>query len=280
MGRMAHQQGDYAAACALLEESLALHRELGNHGGVVAGYAVLAVVARDRGDYGSARALYEQMLVTAPEAGEERGIYLAYSLYGRGYVAYLQGDLAAAQALLEEGMVIYRQHDRRYHIGWILTHLAEVADARGEYPTAEVLLAESLNTWHQLDAEDCVGFSLHRLGRVMLHRGDLEAARTQFRKALAILQQQEDRRGVAECLEGLAGLAAAQGRPARGARLLGAAAALREAIVAPLAPVERGEHDRHVAALRAQLDEATFAHAWAEGQAWPLERTVEEALTE
>jgi tetratricopeptide (TPR) repeat protein len=142
---MAHQQGDYVSACALLEESLALHRELGNHGGVAAGYAVLAVVARDRGDYPGAHVFYEQMLVTAPEAREERGIYLAYSLYGRGYVAYLQADLATAQTLLGEALVIYREHDRRYHIGWILTHLAEVADACGEYPAAELLLEESLD---------------------------------------------------------------------------------------------------------------------------------------
>jgi hypothetical protein len=114
---------------------------------------------------------------------------------------------------------------------------------------------------------------------VILHRGDLEAARTHFTAALSILQQQEDRRGVAECLEGMAGLAGVQGRPAQAARLLGAANALREAIAAPHPPVERGEHERLVAAVRAQLDEAEFASAWAEGQALPWERVVEEALT-
>jgi hypothetical protein len=71
-----------------------------------------------------------------------------------------------------------------------------------------------------------------------------------------------------------------QGRPAHAARLLGAAEALREAIIAPLPPVERGDHNRQVAAIRAQLDEAAFASAWASGQSLLLERAVEAALTE
>lgn len=37
-------------------------------------------------------------------------------------------------------------------------------------------------------------------------------------------------------------------------------------------------HDRNVAAVRAQLDEATFAAAWAEGRAMILEQAIDYAL--
>jgi hypothetical protein len=60
-------------------------------------------------------------------------------------------------------------------------------------------------------------------------------------------------------LVGLAGVAGELGRPARAARLLGAAEAIRESIGRSLTPVERTVFDRYEATARAQLDDATFA---------------------
>jgi hypothetical protein len=48
------------------------------------------------------------------------------------------------------------------------------------------------------------------------------------------------------CLEGLAGLAGAQDRAVRSARLFGTAEAPRETIEAPLPPSERVIYDRNV----------------------------------
>ena len=45
-------------------------------------------------------------------------------------------------------------------------------------------------------------------------------------------------------------------------------------------PAERHEWERYVPATRAQLDEATFTAAWAEGQAMSLEQAVAYALEE
>jgi non-specific serine/threonine protein kinase len=83
---------------------------------------------------------------------------------------------------------------------------------------------------------------------------------------------------VAECFEGLAGIAAAQGQAAQAAQLFGAADALREVIGTPLSPVGRAECEPGLAAARAALGERTFAAAWAEGRAMPLEDTVAEAM--
>jgi len=84
--------------------------------------------------------------------------------------------------------------------------------------------------------------------------------------------------GIVHALEGVAGLAAAQGDARRAARLYGAAEALREVIRTPLAPFDRTEYDRYVAVARAQLDEAAFSAVWAEGRAMPLEQAIAEAL--
>jgi hypothetical protein len=90
---------------------------------------------------------------------------------------------------------------------------------------------------------------------------------TSFEDSLALYREVGNEDGIAYCLAGLAGVAGAEGQPERAARLLGAAEALLEATGVRLIAADRAEYDRNVAAVRAQLDEAAFAAAWAEGRA-------------
>ncbi len=47
----------------------------------------------------------------------------------------------------------------------------------------------------------------------------------------------------------------------------------------PLPPVDRPFYESDIAAARAQLDEAAFETAWAEGRVTPLEAVVEDVLS-
>jgi DNA-binding CsgD family transcriptional regulator len=102
-----------------------------------------------------------------------------------------------------------------------------------------------------------------------------EAARL-YDEALDIRLAIEDRSGVAGALGGIAGMAAARGELERAARLLGAGAALREAI-----GVRYGTHHLRgaqvLADAQARLDERAFAAAWQAGRALPVEQAVNEA---
>ena len=73
-------------------------------------------------------------------------------------------------------------------------------------------------------------------------------------------------------------MAAVQGRPERAARLLGASAALREEIGAPLSPITQADHDHAVNASREALGEDAFAAAWAEGSAMTLEEAIADVV--
>jgi hypothetical protein len=73
---------------------------------------------------------------------------------------------------------------------------------------------------------------------------------------------------------------AAASQPEKAARVFGAAEALREAIGAPVPPVERPDYDRAVAAARARLGEVAFSSGWAEGRAMTLEQAMSYALKE
>jgi hypothetical protein len=87
-----------------------------------------------------------------------------------------------------------------------------------------------------------------------------------YAESRALWSAAGDQRGVAGTLAGLAGVSAAGGDYFQAARLLGAAAALGEAVDA----ARLVHHERYVhalAATRAGLDAATFDQAWAAGHA-------------
>jgi hypothetical protein len=59
---------------------------------------------------------------------------------------------------------------------------------------------------------------------------------------------------------------------------LGAAETLLEESGAPLAPPERAAYERNLASVRARLDQAAFAAAWAAGRALTLAQATGEAF--
>jgi hypothetical protein len=85
---------------------------------------------------------------------------------------------------------------------------------------------------------------------------------------------------ISDGLEGLAGMAAAEGDAARAARLFGAAQAHREAVATPRWPVMDAIYDRDVALARRLLDAEAWDAAWAAGNTMPVDQAVTYALAE
>ncbi len=237
-GLLATNQADYAIARPLLEESLAIRRQLGDKLGIATMLNVLGTGAFHQGDFERAAALYNEGLAIAMELGAKDTIGVL--LNNLGTVALSQSDDAAARSLFEESLTLRRQLGDKLGIAMSAGNLAIVAFRQGEHAAARVLLEESL----------------------------------------AIDRDLGDKRGSAGELEIFGLLAAAQGDAGRSARLLGAAEVLREAIGAPLTPVERAmwDYERHVAAVRAALGREGLAAAWNEGRAMTYEQAVEHAL--
>ena len=103
-----------------------------------------------------------------------------------------------------------------------------------------------------------------------------------FAESLRLFEERGNRRGIAECLLGLAAVTITQGQhPAdatRAARLLGAAEAQFWAIGAALWPADQRQHARTVAAVQAALNEEACAAAWEQGRAMTLDESVAAAL--
>jgi tetratricopeptide (TPR) repeat protein len=308
LGVVAHVQGDWSSARAFHEECLAIRREVGDRVGIGWALDSLGLLARDQGDYGTARACLEESLALRRELGDKRGI--ATSLCGLGSVASRQGEEAGeerlgcaaasdggrapgARSLLEESLAMSRKQGNRHVTADALGELGALLSRRGRPSrpdagqseaearggAARALLEESLAIFREAGNRQGIGVVLCFLGNISADQGEEDTAGRYCRESLAAFRQVGDRYGMAFALEGLA-RAGARGEAQRAAQLYAAAAALREALGAPVPPADRADYERRVAAVRACLGEAGFAAAWEEGRARSIEQTIDLALEE
>jgi predicted ATPase/class 3 adenylate cyclase len=272
LGWVAYHQGNYAAAQTLCQESLGLRRALGDKLGIPSELTNIGRAAHRQGDYRRAMALLEETLALCRGMGAQQ--FIAWGLSHLAAVAHDQGNDERAMALLEESITLFREVGDKDGTAFTLMLLGSIMHAQGGDERATALYEESLGLWTAIGFKWGMAIALCHLGTVAHEQGGDGRATALYEESLGLRRELGDKHGLAECLEGLAGVAVAQQQLARAARLLGAAAALREQTGAPLSPRERVRYDRDVSAMRAGLDEAAFAAAWAAGKTMPLEHVI------
>ena len=269
---------DYDRATALLEESLPLWQEAGDKSGLARSFGSLGVVARLRGDFARAKTLHEKSLALHRELGHKSVV--ADALLDLGLVAKNEGDYARATALYEECLILSRQVGNKLVVAAALVNLANVSHYQGDDNRASELAEEAKTLLLALGAKQQMAVCLWTLGNVAFARGDGEDAIAMYRESLTLHYRLGDRRGIAECLEALANVMAAANQADQAARLLGAAEALREAIIAPVPREDRPAYDRSRFAIQDLLSKQALSAAWTEGRAMTLEQAIEYALAD
>jgi hypothetical protein len=111
-----------------------------------------------------------------------------------------------------------------------------------------------------------------------LRSGDALRAGELLNEGLPMSVELGDRARIADYLNAIGRLAAAQSQWSSTARLLGAAAARYHSLGIEQFPGHRGEHDHAVDTARAGLGDEAFTAAWDAGQALLPEHAVAEAL--
>jgi predicted ATPase len=275
----------------------------------------MRVFWRVRGYLTEGRAALEDAL---ERADGQRPALRAPALYGAGVLALRQGDHAAARALSEESLVLYREigdkrgaartlhvlgsvamGERRYDearalfeesepltrevgdlhlLAITVLDLGDVALNQGLYERAAQSFEDSLAIFREIADIDGTAIALYNLGSVALHLGQIERAPALLAESLGLFRELGYREGIAYSLEGLAAVAAEHGDAEDAARLLGAADALSEAMSAALEPAERDRHNRTVETVRARLGAEGFAAAWERGRAMDPDAAAEYAL--
>ncbi|MCI0397985.1 MAG: tetratricopeptide repeat protein [Chloroflexi bacterium] len=226
----------------------------------------------DQGDYATARGCYEESLAIYRQLGNDEGVIRVQpNLAG---VFMDQEEYAAARPLYEQSLVMARQLGYWRETATALNNLGLIAKNQGDYAAAHAFHEESLALKRELKDQRGIATSLNNLGELARLQGDDEAAQALFRENLALKQEISDKRGIAIGLTGLVSVAVAQGQLIPAARLLGFMDSLLLTLGVSLAPVNDEIRAQDTATIRAQLDEMTFATAWAEGQAMTLEQAV------
>lgn len=287
-GHLAFMQTDYPAARPLLEESLSIYRELGPTGrrGLVNTLIRLGDLETEVGDYELSSALMKEALDIVRELKDIRDI--ARVLWQLGLCAVRSGNYEQAVHYLEEALLLCRQIGDKLYMTIVLSILAEVRVRQGDYGLATTLEEESLALRREAGNNWGIAVSLGNFAWIALRRSDLKQAVTLLGESLTLRREIGDAGGIAWCLEKLAEISVTKGQREsslrrkkdfrRAARLFGAAERLRAPIGSAIEWLDQPEYERQLAIVRAHLDEATFAAAWAEGRVMTLEQAVEYAL--
>jgi tetratricopeptide (TPR) repeat protein len=186
--------------------------------------------------------------------------------------------LDQAQAYFEQSLALRRDLGEKSLVAGCLNNLGSLASDRGDYDAAWLRHQESLALRRELGDQSRIAQSLQNLGEVALRRGQYEQATLLYRESLVIFRDLGERLLVGRNLDALARVADGTGSPERAARLLGAAAALRERVRASLQLSDKSIYEQSVAAVRDRLGTAAFQAAWAAGAALPLDAAIDEAL--
>jgi non-specific serine/threonine protein kinase len=276
-GALAVRQGDYPTAGTWLEESLSIALAIGDELLVIWAVSSLSLLVVFKGGVRATQAFEAAVREVGDPLAYLRRVgspwHEARALQAMAEDSLRRGDNAEAAARLEEAVRVARAAGDAWSVATCLNHLGDVLRSTGDHERAGALYEESLALFRGLGYGGEASL-LHNLGYVALARGERQRAAALFREAVTVFRRTDERRGVAECLVGLAGVAAVEGRAETAARLFGAGEAALQARGTHLSPSNRADYERNVAAARVQMGEEAFAAAWAKGQAMSLEQAI------
>ncbi len=235
------------------------------------------------------------------------------SLYvAGGNLAFPQGDLVQAEALLKQALEISRQLDDKINVAWSLIYLAniydesialveegitlfeqlnhtkglaqaynilgEIARSAGEYRRAQEAYEMCLDLSRQTGEEVRIAMLLNNLSFVAYHDQDYAHAEQLARKCLMTCLEIENMSLTAHNILSTANVLAINGDPKRSMRILSACDAWFEERGLVYLPTDKQEADRLIADLRTRLGAEEFEDTWREGQQLSLEQAIELAL--
>jgi non-specific serine/threonine protein kinase len=188
-GTMACGQGDHQSAEPLLEESVALFRELGDRRGVAYALGSAAVLAITQEQYERGIVYSEEATDLFLEVGDKWG---AAPMLGCSAVAWLnRGDHGRAKSLAERGLALCRETGDKHGTSIALCTLAGVAQAERDHERARALFEEGLAVSAALGNEADIVHCLEGLASVAGAEGLVVRAAHLWGAAEALLEKIE-----------------------------------------------------------------------------------------
>jgi predicted ATPase/DNA-binding CsgD family transcriptional regulator len=227
-------------------------------------------------NYATALALLQESLAIGQEVGDRSAIAGSLSLLS--LAALSRDDYAAAQAFAEEAVPMWHELGNETGIALVHAYLGDALTYQGNDEQAQAYYEESLTRFTELRDKNLMAYVFRRKGLAALHHGANLKAAELCGESLALNQEIGSYSGIVASIAALAAVGAARGKMAYATRLLGVVETSLVSGNVQIMALDRSQFDRTVAIAHAQLREATFAQAWAEGQAMTLEQAVGEAM--
>ncbi|MGQ0605160.1 MAG: ATP-binding protein [Anaerolineales bacterium] len=275
-GTLAMGQGENNAARPMLEESVRLAREIGEHKILANALGILAFAASFQGDVETAAAVIEEGRRLCQNLNYRWG--LAMFISGQATLARVRGDAATAQRHVEEALGLVREVGNPWLTAMFIMGMVMLAAALNNHAEAQMRLKESGALFRDMDDRHFVNVIQSELAHIERRLGHYTQAVAMYTETLSAWKDMGHRAAVAHELECFAFIAGAQEQTERAVKLLSAADSLREACNSPMTAGERLEYDQAVTQIRAQLNEVTYATAWDEGRTMTMEQAIQFAL--
>ena len=237
-----------------------------------------SVLAWAQGDLQAAATLARDSLDLCTELGDRTGMTRA--LISLGLAMQSNGKLDEARALHEQSRLLADEQGLSSELGASLANLGDVAMMEGDLEGAHGFYRKSLGVCRAADDSEGSAIALMCLGVTSLHAGDdPERSVPLFAESLKRFSELKFTERMGACLTGLAA-GHVQREPARAARLLGAAQALRTATTSQSeAWWERTLFATTSETAHTQLDDETLAASLEQGRTDP-QAVVQEAISD
>jgi predicted ATPase/DNA-binding CsgD family transcriptional regulator len=173
-GVLAFAHGDYDRASALINNELALSRELGDRWGIAGALNLLGALDRAREDFAAAGTHFAEALARFQELGDPGWIALA--TLNLATVAYWQRDPDRGNTLMQEALARYRDLDDAYGMAITLSDLGRTLADNGDVVDAAGYFRESLEQWLRIGTKEGLIDWLTRVATLASQREDTELA--------------------------------------------------------------------------------------------------------
>src|SRR5919198_459100 len=182
----------------------------------------------------------------------------------------VKANVISGHAAADEAVELGRVVEPRFWITYALYWQSRVAQARGDFALAKAAVDEGVAKALEDGFNQPIAHLATMRGRFALAEADQAGALRWFAVALPALRRLRNHWSTIMVLEDLAQISAAQGDAEPAARLLRAAANLRDQAGARALPAEREALDRISESARANLDGSRFDAAFQAGRALGL----------
>jgi len=150
--------------------------------------------------------------------------------------------------------------------------------AVGNYSAAQPVIDEALMIFKELGNIEAASAMLYSLAIIAYRSGNFRTSYLHFAEALKIAWRLSDKITISYTLEGFAGLAAVFGKAKIAAQISGAAENLRESIGYKFDPNDQPFRDEYIAKLSVALSEVDFVDFYKQGRKMKLEEAIKLAL--